>query len=525
MIKNRIILTLLLMILAASTTLAGDVIRICGQNVQNFFYSLDRERTQGNYVPISNYNTIEGRQAKAQAIVTALAPYEADIYAFNEVEAKGEGADGEALDLLAEGMSNMTGKPYSVVSDGMTYNLSTDTQGLIKSGFIYRTDKVAPVGDNVSTAVGYTTVYPYMMRMQTFKSLASGEEFTLSMNHFKASTSGDFDSDALKREQNSIALLKGLNAATDPDILVMGDLNSEMGEQCLKNLVDAGYEEQILKHEGDGAYSYWFDYGELIDHVFANSTMAQQITSASTLHIANPHSTGNKYNAYSDHDPYMVTLNLEAKTAPVYNYAKTTTLTAGVPYLMVAPINGLQAARPVSIDKTYEYQLTTDVTETNNVITMNDAKSAFVFEDNGNGNYYIKDYYGRYVYQYYNTSSGKYGNNTNVGVKSAAQTFTVIPQEDGTFKILNTVSNCYYIALTYQNKPEFALYNYTSLYSGQHLPWLYRYDATANPTGISTVVSCLQPAAPRKVVENGCLFIVMPNGQRYNLQGMGIKYK
>lgn len=141
------------------------------------------------------------------------------------------------------------------------------------------------------------------------------------------------------------------------------------------------------------------------------------------------------------------------------------------------------------------------------------------------GNYYIKDYYGRYVYQYYNTSSGKYGNNTNVGVKSAAQPFTVIPQEDGTFKILNTVSNCYYIALTYQNKPEFALYNYTSLYSGQHLPWLYRYDATANPTGISTVESCLQPAAPRKVVENGCLFIVMPNGQRYNLQGMGIKYK
>lgn len=521
--KHRLYLSLLLLFAGTQLMLADDIIKVCGQNVQNFFYSLDRSRTQGNSTPISNYNTIEGRSKKAQAIINALAPYEADIYAFNEVETKGEGADGEALDLLAQGMSNKTGKQYLVVSDGLTYDLSSDATGLIKSGFIYRADKVEPVGQNISTAVGYTSIYPNMMRMQTFKSLASGEAFTLSMNHFKASTSGNITEDMEKREQNVIALLKGLNAAGDPDILVMGDLNSEMGEQCLNNLVDAGYEEQIIKYNGAEAYSHWFDDGELIDHVFANSTMAKQISTVQMLNIANPHSTGSKYTAYSDHDPYLVTLSLKEQPAATYTYSKVTSLTAGVPYLMVAPINGLKAAKPVSIDKTYEYQLTTDVTETNGTITMDDAKMAYIFEEAGDGNYYIKDYYGRYVYQYFNTSSNKYGNNTNTGIKSLAQPFNVIPQEDGTFKILNTISNCYYIALTYNSTPEFALYNYSSLRNGQYLPWLYQYNATSNTNAIVNVNTKPHSAITRKVLENGRIRILSPNGHRYSLQGICIE--
>jgi endonuclease/exonuclease/phosphatase family metal-dependent hydrolase len=519
--RYRFFFFLLLAAVSVQATLADDIIKVCGQNVQNFFYSLDRERTQGSYIPLSNYNTEEGRNAKAQAIVSALAPYEADIYAFNEVEAQPSTSDKEALDLLAEGMRQMTGYNYKVVKDGMTYDLSTDATGVIKSGFIYRADKIEPVGDNVSTAVGYTTIYPYMMRMQTFRSLASGEQFTVSMNHFKASTSSNINEDIVKREQNSIALLKGLEAAIDPDILLMGDLNSEMGEQCLNNLVDAGYEEQILKWEGEYAYSHWYDYGELIDHVFANSTMAQQVIQATVMHIANPHSVG-RYNAYSDHDPFMVTLNLKAQPAPSYGYKKVTTLTAGIPYLMVAPINGLQAALPVSIDKTYEYQLTTNVTEEDGIIMMDNNKDAFIFEEADDGNYRIKDYYGRYLYQYYNTSTGKYTNSTNVGTKQNANTFSVIPQTNGTFKILNTASDCYFIGLTYKGTPEFALYNYQTLYSNQYMPWLYQYDAAADPTGITEEYNvCSTPT--RKILRNGQIHIIMGDGSYYNVQGIKCK--
>ena len=52
---------LLMIVFAGNVAFADDEIIICGQNVQNFFYSTDRTRTQNNYVPISNYNTEAGR--------------------------------------------------------------------------------------------------------------------------------------------------------------------------------------------------------------------------------------------------------------------------------------------------------------------------------------------------------------------------------------------------------------------------------------------------------------------------------
>lgn len=518
--KKTFTMMLLFLAIATAQSFAGDVIKICGQNVQNFFYSLDRTRTQDNYVTISNYNTAAGRQAKAEAIIKALSPYKADIYAFNEVEAMAEGAEKEALDILATMMSSATGYTYNVVKDGMTYNLSEDATGTIKSGFIYRTDKIEPVGESVSTAYGYTVIYPFMMRLQTFKSKASGEQFSLSMNHFKASTSGDMAADMEKREQNSIALLKGLNQATDPDILIMGDLNSEMNEQCLKNLVDAGYEEQILKRDKT-AFSYYFDHGELIDHVFANSTMAAQVTDAKMLYIANPNSTGGKKKAYSDHDPYLVTLNLQSQPAAEYYYTKTTDFAPEVPYLVVAPIKGLNACKPVSIDKGYEYQYTNTVTENDVYIKMSDAKSAVIFEDAGDGSYYIKDYYGRYYYNNYFTNTSSYGHNTNVGIKASAHTFSVNKVDD-TFKITNKTSNYFLIGLLYNSTPEFAWYNYASLNSSQHLPWLYKFTSTVSPTGIITIEGASQTAATRKVIENGHIVIIRPDGRRYNLQGIEI---
>ena len=500
---NRLLITLLLVAMTVQVALA-DEIKIVGQNVQNFFYSLDDSRTQTNSIPISNYNTEAGRTAKLNAIIEKLSVYSADIYAFNEVE-----CHPEVLKLLAQAMSTATGKTYQAVND----NLTADA-GYIKSGFIYNTATIETLGSNVSTAVGYTYTYPYQMRMQAFKSKASGESFTLSMNHFKATTSDDPSYDINQRENNSIALLKGLDQATlDPDILVMGDLNAVMGEQCLNNLVDVGFEEQILKRD-PYAYSHWFsNSGSLIDHVFANSTMAVQVTDAYVDYVANPHSTGS--NAYSDHDPYVVTLNLQAQPDPAYGYERVTEMQVGVPYLMVVSLNSqLNAAKPVPADKSYAYQLTTVVTEDNGVISMPDAKSAFIFEEDGSGNYLMKDYYGRYIYQYY--ANSKYNTNTSVGNKSYANSFSVIPQPDGTFKILNTVSNCYFQGLIYNSAGEFALYDQAR--NNRYMPWLYGFKSII--TAITTVTSYSQPTITRKVMENGRLVIMTPDGKRYTLQGI-----
>jgi predicted extracellular nuclease len=198
-------------------TLAQEI-RIVGQNVQNFFYSLDRTRTQDNSTAVSNYTTVEGRTAKLNAIVTALYPYEADIYAFNEVE-----CCEEVMQLLAQRMGELTGKTYDYVKDGLTYDHddSQNAAGIVKSGFIYNTATISLNGSSYSGS-GTNFIYSRQNRFQSFESVTSGERFTLSMNHFK---SGSTDTDKQSRATNASNLLGALTGATDPDILVIGDLN------------------------------------------------------------------------------------------------------------------------------------------------------------------------------------------------------------------------------------------------------------------------------------------------------------
>ncbi len=57
-----------------------------------------------------------------------------------------------------------------------------------------------------------------------------------------------------------------------------------------------------------------------------------------------------------------------------------------------------------------------------------------------------------------------------------------------------------------------------SLNSGMYYPWLYEYND--EPTGISTIANFSHPATTRKVMENGRISIIMPNGCSYTLQGI-----
>ena len=78
------------------------------------------------------------------------------------------------------------------------------------------------------------------------------------------------------------------------------------------------------------------------------------------------------------------------------------------------------------------------------------------------------------------------------------------------------------MGLTYRETMEFALNNYASLGTGQYLPWLYQYDPDATPTAITTIETLTYPVTTRKVVENGTILIVTPNGHRYTLQGVEV---
>ena len=275
--------------------LGNGRLRVLGNNLLNYYY---------NYAESSrpSYNDEEGLQEKTRKIADMVIASDADVFAFCEVEAKPA-----PLDYLVATLNARVGEgAYAVVTDGI-YVVTDSYDNALKSGFIYRTDKVRPYGSNYPAT--NVTYYCNVMRIQAWEEIATGERFTLSMNHFKAKADG-----ASQRVNNANWLVSALNTSykvQDPDILVMGDLNCQMDEDAITVLLNDGLTEQLLAFD-QNAYSYCYQgSANLIDHVFANSSMAGQITGAAVWHYNTSCGGYVDYNeSYSDHDPYLVALNL-----------------------------------------------------------------------------------------------------------------------------------------------------------------------------------------------------------------------
>lgn len=267
-------------------------LKICAQNLRNYFVvNLAAERP--------DYHDVAGLEAKTQKIVQAFLHIDADIYAVCEMECQDS-----AVAYLTKAMNEAAG----VVKYGYVNDTQNVTGEQIKSAFIYRIDKVAPYQSLL--AASSQSYYKYTMRIQTFEELLTGEKFVFSMNHFKAKDNTEDQGNA-KRERNAQDLIAKLNVITyDEDILVMGDLNCQIDETPLQYIVNAGYEEVLLDYV-PSAYSYYYGSNQLIDHAFANATMATQIVGAGVFHV----NTGTQKNGtywYSDHDPVLLSMNLGA---------------------------------------------------------------------------------------------------------------------------------------------------------------------------------------------------------------------
>jgi len=270
-------------------------LRIVGQNARN--YLSDFTATNADATNERDF------KAKTDKMANVFLTLQADIVAICEVQ-----EDDEILGYITDAMNSLSGSTvYTYVTDGMSASQSSSGYMPLKAGFIYRSDKVATVGGNYSPYASGT--YKPRMRYQAFKELSSDEVFTLSMNHFKAKESNAAtDNSETIRIGNANKLIAALRTITvDPDILIMGDLNANTEETPVRMLVEAGYEEQLVRFD-PSAYSYIYKgQKNLIDHVMANSPMAAQVTAAYAYHI----NTGASYTyKFSDHDTYVVGLCL-----------------------------------------------------------------------------------------------------------------------------------------------------------------------------------------------------------------------
>lgn len=292
----------------------------------------------------------ERQLAKEVDSITFL---DADVVGIQEVENDGYGP-GSATQALTDALNAKDGAgAWAFVDpDAATGVLNVAGDDAIKAGLLYRTAAVTPVpGATFVDQAG--DLFERRPVAQTFATTAGGR-VTVVANHFKSKGCGtgapaDLDQGDgqgcfnARRTAQAAELARWLDedvvpAADDPDVLIVGDLNSYAGEDPIAVLEAAGYVNLPRVFGGAAAYSYVFDgqWGYL-DHALASPSLRAQVTGAGDAHHNADEPTVLDYNTdfkspaqiaalyapdrfrTSDHDPVLVGIELVPDTndAPV----------------------------------------------------------------------------------------------------------------------------------------------------------------------------------------------------------------
>jgi predicted extracellular nuclease len=342
----------------------GGRLEIAAMNTLNFFLTLDTTASDSGPGPCGANQNLDCRGADASQplefgrqrtkLLQALAGLDADVIGLNEIEnTPGVSPLGDETKGVVAGLNAMDGVgPYDFIDTGV---IGTDA---IRVGLIYRSDVVEPVGDFevLTTAVDprFIDTKSRPALAQTFEEKATGERFTVVVNHLKSKGSACDDvGDPIDpngqgncngtRTLAAQALVDWIatdpTGSDDPDFLIMGDLNSYAMEDPVA-AIRAGADDTagtaddwtnlIATYQGRFAYSYTFDgQAGYLDHSLANASMAGQVTGAADWHINSDEPDVVDYdtsfkpleqealyepiaNRSSDHDPVKVGLELNA---------------------------------------------------------------------------------------------------------------------------------------------------------------------------------------------------------------------
>jgi len=255
----------------------GGTVEVAAFNALNYFMTID-DGTNDICGPDSD---MECRGADSETerlrqrakLLSALEGLDADVVGLVEVE---NTPGVEPLADLVAGLNDSLGVgTYEYIAAGDESVVGTDA---IKVGVIYKPGVVTPIGD---TAIldDPSFLDPRSLGddknraavAQTFVENASGEAFSVVVNHLKSKGSGcgAGDDDPL---QGSCNLTRTLSAqrlldwiessptgVADDDYLIVGDLNSYDKEDPIDVLRGGGFTDLIGAYGGELAYSYVFD--------------------------------------------------------------------------------------------------------------------------------------------------------------------------------------------------------------------------------------------------------------------------
>ena len=323
----------------------GGSLKVAGFNVLNYFLTTDDGVNDicgaAQNVECRGADSAVEFERQRTKLLQALTALDADVVGLMEME-NTPGVD-PAADL-ASGLNDLLGADvWSSVDTGV---LGDDA---IRVGIIYRTDTVSLAGDytvmdsSVDPTFDDSRNRPSLA--QSFTELATGGDFTLVANHLKSKgscpTTG-LDADQgdgascwnATRTAAAQALVGWIDAGGagngDPDVVLVGDLNSYAMEDPIQTFVGAGYADL-----GVGNYSYVFDgqWGYL-DYALASPSLLSQVTGSTEFHINADEVPVLDYNTdfqsawqienlyapdmyrTSDHDPVIVGLALNSDVPP-----------------------------------------------------------------------------------------------------------------------------------------------------------------------------------------------------------------
>ncbi len=295
--------------------------------------------------------------------ISALSAHGADVIGFMEMENDGYGASSAIQDLVNRLNAVAGPGTYAFINPDATLGANALGNDAIKVGLIYKPASVSVTGTVAAENTGAFGQIPLsaggsQQRNRpalavSFQENATGEVFTVVVNHFKSKGSACSDQaapygpdiDAGDGQGNcNLTRLAAANeqaawinthptGVNDPDVLIMGDLNAYAKEDPITALKNAGYVNMIEQRLGADAYSYQFDgqWGYL-DHMMGTASLNGQVTGIAEWHINADEPIVLDYNtefksagqvtslydgsAYrsSDHDPILLGLSLNVPT-------------------------------------------------------------------------------------------------------------------------------------------------------------------------------------------------------------------
>lgn len=338
---------------SAAPAPVGGSIRVASFNVLNYF---NGNGSGGGFPTSRGADTLAEFVRQRTKIITAIVTLNADVVGLMEIENDGAGSLSAIQDLV-NGLNAAAGAgTYAFVTE------PAPGSDAIKVAMIYQPAHVTPQGaalnHQVASSAGYVPLFDRPPLAQRFRT-PQGEEFFVIVNHFKSKgscpASGvdlDFGQGCwnVKRTAQADGLLDWIATlqATDPDVIVIGDLNAYGAEDPINALMSGGLINQALHVPAAVRYSYVFDgQAGYLDHALTTGSLDPHITGVTYWHINADEPSVIDYNTEfnppdmysptpyraSDHDPVVIGLDfgavLPADFSGSVKLVNTTSITAG----------------------------------------------------------------------------------------------------------------------------------------------------------------------------------------------------